>query len=273
LYSRGYNGVVRGRRLRHGWWLVVWGVVLVGVLVAGGVLSGSFAGVRAGAGFRVAVASNFAGVMRELAAGYERRTGNGVTLAFGSTGKLYAQIRNGAPYAAFFAADARRPALLESEGLAVRGTRFTYALGRLVLWSSREGYVDGSGEVLRRGEFRHLALASPRLAPYGRAAREVLESLGLWSSLRGRLVRGENVAQAYQFVRSGAAELGFVAYSQVVGGGDVEGSWWEPPAGSYGLIEQQAVQLGGGAVVREFLAYVRGPEGRRVIRAHGYGLP
>jgi molybdate transport system substrate-binding protein len=222
---------------------------------------------------RVAVASNFAGAMQTLAAAFEAQTGNRVVLSFGSTGKHYAQIINGAPFDAFFAADEQRPARLEAARRAVAGTRFTYALGRLVLWSPRAGYVDAQGRVLR-GDFRHLAIANPRLAPYGRAAEEVLRALGLWEEVADRLVRGENVAQAFQFVASGNAELGFVARAQLVQPpGSKNGSRWLVPPTLYSPITQQAVLLKDHGAARELLAYVRGGQARAVIEHYGYAVP
>lgn len=223
---------------------------------------------------RVAVASNFVQTIRELAGRFEDQTGHEVILAIASTGKHYAQIKNGAPFDVYFAADERRPRLLEEEGLAVPGSRFTYAVGTLILWSPKAEMVDSTGDVLESGEFRYLALANPKLAPYGRAAKEVLEGRGLWQSLQGRLVSGESIGQAFQFVASGNAELGFVARSQVQNPGQsVEGSWWEIPAELYSPIEQQAVLLGGGSAAREFLAFVRGPEALDILRSYGYGTP
>lgn len=221
---------------------------------------------------RVAVASNFANAIREIAGRFERQTAHKVTLVFGSTGKHYAQIKHGAPFDAFFAADAKRPRLLEEEGLALPGNRFTYAVGKLILWSPKAHYVDPRGKVLEQGEFRHLALANPKLAPYGRAAREVLQKKGQWLVLRDRMVRGENIGQTFQFVKSGNAELGFVARSQVKRPGQrMEGSWWEIPQALYSPIEQQAVLLQDIAAARAFLTFVRGQEALDIIRAYGYG--
>lgn len=223
---------------------------------------------------RIAVASNFAEAIKTIAQGFEAETGHKVVPVFGSTGKHYAQIRHGAPFKAFFAADVRSPRLLEEEGIGVSGTRFTYALGRVVLWSPMAGYVDPEGRVLSKGEFRHLAIANPKLAPYGRAAREVLQSLDLWRGLRSHMVRGENVGQTFQFVKSGNAELGFIAYSQIKGAGRAaEGSYWEIPAGLYRPIEQQAVLLKEDTVARAFLDYVKGDAAREIIQGYGYGLP
>ena len=228
----------------------------------------------AAAEIRVAVASNFTDAMRELAERFEQREDHDVTLVFGSTGKHYAQIRHGAPFHAFFAADKRRPRLLEEQGVAIAGSRFTYATGRLVLWSHKPGYVDPAGKVLQQGDFRFLALANPKLAPYGIAAREVLAGRNLWEPLQGRLVRGENIGQTFQFVRTGNAELGFVAWSQVQQPGRPgEGSWWAIPQDLYTPIEQQAILLKKTVPARDFLTFVRGEEAREIIRVHGYDTP
>ena len=224
---------------------------------------------------RVAVASNFATASEAIARRFEEVSDHRVTLVFGSTGKHYAQIVNGAPFEAFFAADAQRPRLLESEGLVVPSSRFTYAVGRLVLWSLEEDYVDSEGLVLERGEFRHLAIANPRLAPYGRAAQEVLQSLGLRERLQGSLVRGENIGQTFQFVRSGNAEIGFVALSQLMSPKEnLEiGSKWVAPETLHSPIYQQAVLLKDTVAARAFLAFVKSEEARSIIRSFGYQTP
>jgi len=225
-----------------------------------------------GAEVRVAVASNFAEPARAIAEGFEQASGHAVALSFGSTGKLYAQIRNGAPFQVFLAADVERPRLLEEQGVALPGSRFAYAMGHLVLWSPMPGYVDPAGKVLAAGDFRHLAIANPKLAPYGRAAREVLKHLGLWEVLQARLVRGDNIGQTFQFVQSGNAELGLVAWSQVRRSGQPPfGSWWDVPRAFYSPIEQQAVLLADDAAARAFLTYLRGAEARAIIRSYGYG--
>jgi len=223
---------------------------------------------------RVAAASNFSEAIKSIANRFEVATGHRVILIFGSTGKHYAQIRHGAPFDAFFAADIQRPERLEEEGLAVPGSRFTYALGKLVLWSQEPGYVDPEGKVLQLGEFRHLAFANPQLAPYGVAAREVLQANGLWNELDKRFVRGENIGQAFQFVKSGNAQLGFIARSQVFSADRVvEGSLWEVPQALYTPIEQQAVILNDKEAVRAFMSFVRDEEAIRIIRDHGYDTP
>ena len=251
------------RQFSIGLWLTVLQVLIPGV-----------AGAAAADQLRVAVASNFRPAMLQLAERFEEDSGRELTLIFGSTGKHYAQIVNGAPFDAFLAADAERPLRLEREGHALPGNRFTYAVGRLVLWSPSADLVDDKGGVLRSDRFRHLAIANPLLAPYGAAAREVLLALGLWEALQARLVRGENIAQAYQFVASGNAELGFVAGAQLVTRGTVAaGSSWEPPAALYAPIEQQAVLLSDSPAAHAFAAFLQSEEARALIRAAGYDLP
>jgi molybdate transport system substrate-binding protein len=223
---------------------------------------------------RIAVASNFRPAMEVIAGRFTSRTGHEVVLISGSTGKQYAQIRHGAPFDAFFAADSQRPKQLEKDGAAVEGTRFTYALGKLILWSPVAGYADASGDVLKTGDFKHLAIASPELAPYGLAAQQVLQASGLWESLSSRLVRGENIAQAFQFVDSGSAELGFVAYSQICQPGKpLKGSFWDIPHSLYSPIEQQAVLLRDSEPARDFLRFVQSPEAMKIIGTFGYLAP
>ncbi len=225
----------------------------------------------------VAVAANFALTAEKLARLFQQRTGHQVRLSIGSTGQLYAQIVQGAPFQVFLAADKARPRRLEAQGLTVAGSRFTYAQGRLVLWSPRPGLVDARGKVLRRGAFKHLALADPSTAPYGEAAREVLVKMGLWRRLGPRLVRGHSVSQTYQFVASGAAELGFIALSQVSGpAAKAGGSRWLPPQTWYRPLDQQAVLLARGRknpAAVAFWRFLRGPVARRVIRSFGYRIP
>ena len=180
---------------------------------------------------QVAVAANFTAPMKMIAAEFEKDSGHKVQLSFGSTGKLYAQIKNGAPFEVMLAADEKTPAKLEKEGAGVAGSRFTYAIGKLVLWSPKPGYVDEKGEVLAKGDFKHVSIANPKLAPYGVAAIETLTALKLLESIEPKLVQGENIAQTHQFVATGNAELGFVALSQVMKGGKIsEGSAWVIPS-------------------------------------------
>jgi molybdate transport system substrate-binding protein len=223
---------------------------------------------------RVAVASNFTDTIKDIAGLFEKKTGHQVALAFGSTGKHYAQIKNGAPFEAFFAADIRRPRLLEEAGFAQPGSRFTYAVGKVVLWSPDPAGVDAEGKVLSTGNFRHLALANPKLAPYGKAAEQVMRAHGVWDELQGRMVRGENIGQTFQFVKSGNAELGFVAYSQIKRpGAAIKGSFWEPPHLLYSPIEQQAVLLRDNTVAHEFLDFLKGEQAREIIQGYGYNAP
>lgn len=223
---------------------------------------------------RVAVASNFTEPAQAIAAKFKARTGHEAILSFGSSGQFYAQIANGAPFEVLLSADGERPKRAEAEGLAVPGSRFTYAIGRLVLFSKTTGLVDEGGAVLRSGRYRKLAIADPRTAPYGLAAIETLRGMGLETAVRPRLVRGVSITQAYQFVETEAAELGFVALSQVVA--VKGGSRWLVPAAAHTPIEQQAVLLApaaGNPAARAFLAFLRGPEARAIIRRSGYVLP
>lgn len=222
---------------------------------------------------RVAAASNFARAMISLASDFEENSGHKVKLVFGSTGKHYAQIHNGAPFDVFFAADIKRPRLLEEQGIAIAGSRFTYAKGKLILWSHMPNYVDSEGEVLRHGSFEHLAIANPNLAPYGRAAREVLKYRGLWEEMKQKVVRGENIGQAFQFVSSGNAELGFVAFSQLKNIDEpIAGSYWEVPQSLYTPIEQQAVLLTDNEAGRSFISYIKSKPALKIISNHGYEI-
>jgi len=218
---------------------------------------------------RVAVASNFASTLRELGRLFEQQHGHRVTLSSGSTGKHYAQIINGAPFDAFFAADSRRPQLLDQRKLIVEGSRFTYALGKLALWSPNGGDAQ---KMLRTAAFQRLAIANPRLAPYGQAAQETLQHLGVWRGLRGKLVRGENIGQTYHFVHSGSAQLGLVALSQLR---DPEkpamGSVWLVPQDHYARIEQQAVQLSNSKATQAFMDFMKSPQSLAIIERYGYG--
>ncbi len=223
---------------------------------------------------RIAVAANFAAPMQVVSAAFERTTGHKALLSFGATGAFYAQIRNGAPFHVLLAADDDVPARLEREGLAEAGSRFTYAIGSLVLWSARPGFVDGDGAVLRRGSFTRLALANPKIAPYGAAAMRTLEKLGLVGTLQPKFVLGENVAQAYQFVSTGNAELGFVALSQVMKEGRIaSGSAWVVPSSMHREIRQDAVLLTAGrgnVAAGALLHHLREPATLALIQGFGY---
>lgn len=223
---------------------------------------------------RVAVATNFRQAMAAAAERFEEESGHKVVLIPGSTGKHYAQIRNGAPYDVFFAADADKPRRLEEERRIVPGSRITYAIGQLVLWSADAELVDPAGAVLQSDEFRHLAIANPDLAPYGAAARSVLQALGLWEALTPKLVRGKDIGQAFQFVVSGNAELGLVARSQLEAPGrEFAGSSWHPPQALYPPIQQQAVLLKDAPAGRAFMVFMQGDEARAIVRAYGYDSP
>lgn len=225
---------------------------------------------------QVAVAANFASPMQQIAAGFEKDTGHKALISTGATGKFYAQIKNGAPFQVLLAADDETPAKLEAEGLAVKGSHFTYAVGRLVLWSTKEGLVEEGGKVLATDRFNKLALANPKLAPYGAAAVETLTRLGLFSAVEPKFVQGENIAQTYQFAASGNADLGFVALSQVSKNGKLTGgSAWVVPADLHAPIRQDAVLLTPGAdsaAARALLKYLQGDAARTVIRSFGYDL-
>jgi len=219
----------------------------------------------------VAVAANFTEPAKEIAARFKQRTGHTATLSFGASGQFYAQIANGAPYQVFLSADLERPQKAEIEGLAVPGTRFTYATGRLVLFSRTPRLVDSGGAILSRGGWEKVAIADPKAAPYGQAAVETLLSLKLYDRVQPKLVQGASIAQTLQFVQTGAAELGFVAFSQVIN--EKGGSRWVVPARLHSPIDQQAVLLKTGAnntAARAFLQFLRGPEARAIIRRYGY---
>lgn len=222
----------------------------------------------------VAVAANFTEPAKAIAAAFERATGNHAVLSFGSSGAFYTQLAHGAPFELFLSADADRPQAAERDRLAVPGSRFTYAIGRLVLYSTRPGLVDGAGAVLKRGGFDRLAIADPAAAPYGLAAVQSMRRLGVLAPLTPKLVKGSSITQAYEFVATGAADLGFVALSQVTD--RPGGSRWIVPATLHAPIEQQAILLKTGAddpAARAFLAFLRGPQAAAIIRRFGYERP
>lgn len=223
---------------------------------------------------QVAVAANFTAPMKAIAAEFEKETGHKTNLAFGSTGKFYSQIKSGAPFQVLLAADDTTPAKMEGEGLAVAGSNFTYATGTLVLWSAKPDWVDTKGEVLAKGGFEHLAIADPKLAPYGVAAMETLTQLGLAEKLQPKIVQGENIAQTFQFATTGNAELAFVALSQVIKDGKIgEGSGWIVPAEMHAPIHQNAVLLTTGkdnAAAVALMSYLKGDKAKAVIQSFGY---
>lgn len=224
----------------------------------------------------VAVAANFSAPMKQIAADFEKETGHKAVLSYGASGKFYTQIRNGAPFQLFLSADDEKPAQLERDGLTVTGSRFTYAVGTLVLWSAKPGFVDAKGEVLGKGIFTKLAIASPKLAPYGVAAMEVLTKQGLLAAVAPKFVQGENISQTFQFVSTGNAELGFVALSQVMREGKISsGSAWVVPGRLHSPIRQDAVLLSSGkdnAAAKALLDYLRSANARKIIRSYGYEM-
>lgn len=226
---------------------------------------------------QVAVAANFTGPMQVIAPLFERDTGHKAVLSYGATGKFYAQVVNGAPFEVLLAADDETPARLVREGHGVAGSAFTYAIGTLVLWSANPDLVDARGEILKKGGFRHLAIANPKTAPYGAAALQAMGKLGVAESLKPLFVQGENISQTQQFVATGAAELGFIAYSQVIKNGRIgTGSGWIVPGQLHDPIRQDAVILAKGrdkAAALALMAYLKGDKAKGVIRSFGYELP
>ena len=225
---------------------------------------------------QVAVAANFTAPIKDIAAAFEKDTGHKLVASFGPTGGFYSQIKNGAPFEVFFSADDATPAKLVEEGDAVKESRFTYAIGKLVLWSPKANYVDAKGDVLKKNAFEHLSIANPKTAPYGAAAVHVLEKLKLFDAVKPKLVEGSNITQAHQFVATGNAELGFVALSQVYKDGKLtEGSSWLVPSNLYDPIRQDAVILTKGkdsAAAKALVQYMKGPKAAAVIKSYGYDL-
>lgn len=222
----------------------------------------------------IAVAANFTAAAKEIVQAFEAETGHEAVLAYGSTGKLFAQIAYGAPFDAFLAADEVRPAKAVDDGLAVKGSRFTYALGKIVLYSLDQNLIDASGEVLSRGDsFAKLAIANPKTAPYGAAAIETLQKQGVYAAVRGKIVKGDNIAQTHQFVMTENAQLGFVALAQVIKA--QAGSKWVVPEELYTPIRQDAVLLERGQnneAATAFLDFLKSEKGRAIIRSYGYGV-
>lgn len=222
----------------------------------------------------VAVAANFAAPMQKIANAFAQDTGHRAIVSLGSTGHFYAQIRNGAPFEVLLAADGATPRRLEEEGLGVSGSRFTYAVGRLVLWSSHASRVDAQAQVLRQGDFKRLAIANPKLAPYGAAAVEVMGRMGVLSSVQAKLVQGDNIAQTYQFVATDNAQLGFVALSQVMSDGRISrGSAWVVPTHWHTPLRQDAVLLSRGqghVAAQDLLTYLKSDKVKAIIQSHGY---
>lgn len=223
---------------------------------------------------RIAVAANFTDTTRDLIALFETTTGHSVAASYGSTGKLYAQIENGAPFDVFQAADSARPEMLEDSGGAVAGSRFTYARGTLALWSPKANAFNDPENWLASANFKRLAIANPKTAPYGLAAQQILEKMSLWDALQPRLVRGDSIAQTFQFVATSNAQAGFVALSQVNAWPD-EGTLWVVPQQMYAPIDQQAVLLNHGKdkpVAHQWLEFLRSPQALKMIKDYGYNI-
>ncbi|KOP54158.1 MULTISPECIES: molybdate ABC transporter substrate-binding protein [Pseudomonas syringae group] len=225
---------------------------------------------------QVAVAANFTAPLQAIATDFEKDTGHKLVVSSGATGQIYAQIKNGAPFEVFLSADDATPARLEQEGDIVKGSRFTYAVGTLALWSPKEGYVDSKGDVLKANQYQHLSIANPKTAPYGLAATQVLAKLELTDATKAKIVEGQSITQAYQFVSTGNAELGFVALSQVYKDGKLTGgSAWIVPDSLHDPIRQDAVILVKGkdnAAAKALVAYLKGPKAAAIIKSFGYQL-
>ena len=247
---------------------------MIGKMKAAGIAlvwAGLFAGSAAAGQANVAVAANFTEAAKEIAAAFKAETGHDALLSFGSTGQLYTQITQEAPFEVFLAADEARPAKALDEGYGVEGTDFTYAVGRIVLWSTDGDLVKGE-ETLADGAFEKIAIANPETAPYGAAAVAAMKGLGVYDALAAKIVQGNNIAQAFQFVQTGNAELGFVAASQIAG--SEAGSGWDVPADLYAPIRQDAVLLKKGEAneaAQAFLDFLKGPDAAAVIEKYGYG--
>ena len=223
---------------------------------------------------KVAVAANFAQTLKEISTVFEKDTGHKLAITQGSTGKLYAQISQGAPFEIFLSADDETPEKLITEGKAITGTRFTYAIGRLALWSPKPDLIDEGGQVLKTDKFRYLAIANARVAPYGRAAVQVMQKLGVLASIEPRVVQGESITQTFQFVSTGNAQLGFVALSQINENGKIKsGSAWIVPENMHEQLRQDAVLLNPGkdsAGASAFLNFLKSDKAKKIIAAHGY---
>ena len=228
-------------------------------------------------GAMVAVAANFSAPMQQIAALFQKETGHRIKLSFGASGGIYAQIKNGAPFDLFLSADQLTPQKLEAEGLGVPNSRFTYATGQLVLWSKQEGLVDAKGHVLQNKSIQRIALANPKLAPYGAAAMETMTNLGLLKELQSKLVQGDNIAQTYQFVSTQNAQIGFVALSQVFANGKItSGSAWIVPGNLHQPIQQDVILLRKGQdnkAATALLLYLKGEQAKKIMKSFGYLSP
>lgn len=224
---------------------------------------------------RIAVAANFTDASRSLATVFKKSTGHDLKISYGSTGKLYAQIEHGAPYDIFMAADTERPAKSIREGLAVPGSLFVYARGKLVLWSAQPVLFDDGEVFLRSGEFKHLAIANPKTAPYGLAAQQLLQNMGIWNELQDKLVRGDSIAQVFQFVATENSEIGLVAHSQARGWKGEPGSAWEIPVELYQPIDQAAVLLTraeNNPAAHAFIDFMKSGDAHKIIKSFAYDI-
>lgn len=246
---------------------------VVAVLLLCGLMSSQ---VRAGE-VNVAVTADFAAPMQQIVPLFQKESGHTVKFSLGASGKLYAQIKKGAPFDVFLSADEELPKQLLQDGLAVGGSRFIYATGRLVLWSAQPGFVDEKGAVLNKGNFSTLAMPNPRTSPYGVAVKETLTKLIMWNSMQGKLDRRDDVAVAYQLAATERADLAFIALSQVMHDGKVtSGSWWLVPPELHNPIRQSAVLLSGAqnpAAAKAFLTFLKSDKARKVMREFGYESP
>jgi molybdate transport system substrate-binding protein len=243
--------------------------------LAAALIAATLAGGAVADEVQVAVAANFAAPMQKIAPEFEKASGHKIIASYGSTGKFYAQIKNGAPFEVLLAADDETPTKLGKDDGAVATSQFTYAIGKLVLWSAKPAIVDANGEVLKKGSFDHLSIANPKLAPYGAAGIEVMKAMGVYDGLQAKIVTAENISQAQQFVSSGNALLGFVALSQVLKDGAIEGSAWIVPQKLYSPIRQDAIILAKGKdkpAAEALMKYLKGDKAKAVIKSYGYDL-
>ena len=236
-----------------------------------------FCGSAQAADINVAVAANFTAPMKDIAAVYEKETGNKVLASFGATGQFFAQIKNGAPYQILFAADAKTPKKIEDEGLGVKGSARPYAYGKLVLWSATPDFVKESKDFLLEPAVKKIAVANPKLAPYGEAAYQTLEKWGMLDEVKNKFVTGDNIGKTYQFAKTSNAEVGFVALSQVYKGGKMtSGSGWVMPSDLYSPSRQDVVVLNLGKDNKDVAAFMKfmetSPKVRDIILSYGYGL-
>ena len=225
----------------------------------------------------VATASNFVAPLAQVAVLFQKESGHTLKVSSAASGKLYAQIKGGARFDVFLSADEELPKQLLQEGLAVGGSRFVYATGRLVLWSAQPGLVDEKASVLNKGNFSTLAIANPVNSPYGVAAKETLTKLTMWNSIQRKLDKGDDLAQTYQLAASERDDLAFIALSQVMRDGKIsQGSWWLVPPEMHKPIRQSAVLLSGAKdkeAAKVFLEFLKGEKARAVMRGFGYDLP